>query len=367
MNAPTNKIQVLILSIGISILAHVLVLVSLGRFGEYRFFRPVDLMPVVIVEVTSLENMHTETTPNKSGVANHKIKNLQSVAAEGKQPEAPLYMPVDVGPSSKAVITEHAEPIRSFLTRDAPHHAVVSAVNPPLRSASEFLQTKTEKLSYMVSMLGVPVGSMELEAKNKDGEVFITLRTKSNAAMSNIYPVDDIIETRHIAGNFVITKVRKREGAFKSDIGFTIFLRDKRVFWIDNIRKRYSDETIPNSEVLDTLSAFYYLRNSELQVGKTEILHIYDGDVYAPVPVEVLSQEQLRLRNLKMVDTLLLRHVKQGNEKSERIGDVFIWLSNDENKVPVKFETTIPLGKVTVELISAATEKDNNIVTSVQP
>jgi hypothetical protein len=225
-----------------------------------------------------------------------------------------------------------------------------------LRIADEFISSKSEKLSYLISLLGVPVGSVELEAKNENGEVRITLRTRTNTALSSIYPVDDIIETRHIGGNFIITKIRQREGSFSSDIGFTIFLRDKRVFWVDRIRNRHSDETIPNSEVLDTLSSFYYLRNRPLQIGTTEILHIYDGDTYAPVPVEIVRQEEVRLRNFKKVDTLLVRHVKQKGGIFRRTGDMLIWLTNDENKVPVKLETTSPLGKVTIELVSAETQ-----------
>lgn len=218
------------------------------------------------------------------------------------------------------------------------------------------MPSKSENLSYLISLMGIPVGSVELEALNENGEVRITLRTRTNSALSSIYPVDDSIETRHIGGNFIITNIRQQEGGFSSDIGFTIFLRDRRVFWIDRIRNRVSNESIPNNEVLDTLSSFYYIRNRPLQVGKTELLHIYDGDTYAPVPVEVLRQEEVRLRNFTKVDSLVLRHVKQPGGIFRRTGDMLIWLTNDENKVPVKVETTTPLGKATIELVSAETK-----------
>jgi hypothetical protein len=35
---------------------------------------------------------------------------------------------------------------------------------------------------------------------------------------------------------------------------------------------------------------------------------------------------------------------------------MLLWLTNDEGKVPVKAETTTPLGKVTIELVSAETQ-----------
>jgi hypothetical protein len=267
-----------------------------------------------------------------------------------------MVEPAAIGKEKSESFTRTGEPAIAPQPATPRHIASATAVPPSLRTADEFMSSKSEKLSYQISLLGVPVGSVELEAINENNEVRIVLRTRSNAVLSSIYPVNDIIETRHIGGNFIITKIRQQEGTFTSDIGFTIFLMDKRVFWIDRIRNRYSDETIPNSDVLDTLSAFYYLRNRTLQIGKTELLHIYDGDTYAPVPVEILRREEIRLRNFKTVDSLLLRHAKQAGGIFRRTGDMLIWLTNDEYKVPVKVETTTPVGKVTVELVSAETQ-----------
>jgi hypothetical protein len=277
---------------------------------------------------------------------------VENVPEEPKSPE-----PAAIVKEKIASISRSTEPAIAQQSAEAHPNASVDVLPAPLITAGEFMLSKSEKLSYLITLMGVPVGSVELEAKNENGEVRITLRTKSNGALSSIYPVDDTIETRHLVGNFIITKIKQQEGSFSSDIGFTIFLKDKRVFWIDHLRNRISNETIPNSEVLDTLSSFYYLRNRQLQVGKAEILHIYDGDTYAPVPVEVLRQEEVRLRNLKKVDCLLLRHAKQEGGIFRRTGDMLIWLTNDEAKVPVKVETSTPLGKVVIELVSAETQQ----------
>jgi hypothetical protein len=93
-----------------------------------------------------------------------------------------------------------------------------------------------------------------------------------------------------------------------------------------------------------------------LQIGTTELLHIYDGDVYAPVPVEILRHEEVRLRNFSKLDSLVVRHLKQEGGIFRRSGDMTVWLSNDENRVPLKVETTTQVGKVTIELVTAETE-----------
>lgn len=373
MSTRANKIRTVTVYIGLSVLVHLLVLVSLGRFGNYDFVAPVNPLQAVMVDLTKPgDDAAPVADPNnqKTGLTDSVAEDVTD-DAQGEEVSAPPAVPEKNQVESKSVepavigkektdtVARPSEPAKPSQPAASRHIALAVAIPPPLRTTGEFMSSKSEKLSYLISLLGVPVGSVELEAKNENGEVRLTLRTKTNTALSSIYPVDDLIETRHIGGNFITTRIRQQEGTFSSDIGFTIFLRDKRVFWIDRVRNRYSNETIPNSEVLDTLSSFYYLRNRPLQVGKTEILHIYDGDTYAPVPVEILRQEEIRLRNFKKVDSLLLRHVKQDGGIFRKTGDMSIWLTNDEFKVPVKVETTSPLGQVTVELVSAETQNSD--------
>ena len=360
MRTQSNKIQVLAVYLGLSILAHLLILMSQGRFGNYDLAAPGNPLQAVMVDLTEprddaapAADSDDRKTGNTDNVAedipdngNHALAPGQEAgtppAAVGKGPAEPKSIePFEIDKEKADDATRTSAPAPARQPAALQHNASVTAIPPPLRTAGEFL--------------GVPVGSVELEAKNEKNEVRITLITRTNGVLSSIYPVDDVMETRHIiGGNFIITKIRQQEGAFRSDIGFTIFLRDKRVFWIDRIRNRYSNETVPTSDVLDTLSSFYYLRNRQLQVGTTEMLHIYDGDTYAPVPVEIVRQEEVRLRNFKEVNCLLLRHAKQKGI-FRRTGDMTIWLTNDENKVPVRVETTTPFGTVAVELVSAET------------
>jgi hypothetical protein len=177
---------------------------------------------------------------------------------------------------------------------------------------------------------------------------------------STIYPVDDLIETRHINGNFILTRIRQQEGSFRGERGFTIFLRDKSVFWIDRLSNRSVKEPLPNSEVLDILSGLYFLRNRPLQVGTVETLHIYDSDNYAAIPVNVIRRETVTLPAFREVDALLVQPQMKPGGIFRRTGDVQIWLSDDRYKVPVKIVTSIALGQVTIELMSAESKQPGN-------
>jgi len=268
-----------------------------------------------------------------------------------REPLGPPTVRVPSDPASARVGGESVKPATPQREQEP-----VEAALAPLRKTGEFLATEREKLTYRISMLGIPVGSAEMEAKQEQGEVRITLHIQSNPAASQLYPVDDSVETRHIGGNFILSRIRQSEGAFRGDRGFTLFLREKSVFWIDRLKNRSLQESLPNSAVLDILSGLYYLRNQPLEVGKSVVLEIFDSNRYAPTTVAVLRKEHLTLPGLREVDTLVIHPQLKTEGIFRRTGEITIWLTDDQKRVPVKVETRISLGKVTAELVSAETQ-----------
>jgi Protein of unknown function (DUF3108) len=241
-----------------------------------------------------------------------------------------------------------------------PRARLQPVIQPPLRTAGEFLQAQGEKFTYRISMLGIPVGSALLTATSDKAEVRITLKVVSNSALSSLYPIDDLIETRHLAGNFIISKIKQREGNYRSDKAFTIFLRDKNVFWLDRQTMRSSREQLPNSDVVDLLSGFYYLRNRQLTVGTSVVLDVYDSDDYVQLPIAVLRREVLPVNGVQTAALVVRPQFTTGSGVFKRTGPMLIWLSDDDKRVPLKIETSIPLGKVTAELVSAEVERGEN-------
>jgi hypothetical protein len=350
-----------------SIVAHILFVFALRISGTYNFSAPVN--PGVVVTLAGATDTASGTvTPEKQESSGTDREDTAIV----KQPPPAQEGDDDISATHPEQRTSEPEPVEmpvvgqksndhstgSGLTTtadsaDKSRQTMMANPTTPMRAGSQFLGAKYEKLSYLISMLGIPVGSAELEAKNEKGDISITLKVRSNAAISSIFPVNDSIETRHFGGRFIMTKIRQQEGFFKSATGFTLNLREKKVFWIDNITGFSSETTVPTDDVLDTLSGIYFLRNRQLQVGRTETLHIFDSETYADVPVEILRREEMRLPNLQKVATLVVRPLQQTAGIFRRTGDILIWMTDDDNKVPVKIATSIALGRVTVELVSA--------------
>jgi hypothetical protein len=226
-----------------------------------------------------------------------------------------------------------------------------------LRKGSEFLSAIWEKLSYRIIMYGIPVGDAVLEASNTEKGLTITTRVSSNAVISSVYPVNDFIETQLVCGNYLITNINQREGPYTRDTGFTLMLRERRAFSLDRLRDRFETDPLPRDDVMDPITGFYFLRNQPFEVGKSMLLHLYDGNEYAPTPVEVLRSERLHVSGLGEVETLVVHPLLATAGFFRRTGDMTVWITADAYRVPVRMETRIPLGKVTAELVSSEVER----------
>ncbi|HEY4743378.1 MAG TPA: DUF3108 domain-containing protein [Desulfuromonadaceae bacterium] len=361
MNTYFRKIRLLTICLVCSILAHIFVVYALRLFGTYDFSAPVSQPPGVTVELAK----STDAAPAEENAEKQENDAVQEDDTSVKRPlpvqeddgstvsesePEPAEMPIVR--RDKVVSPQAEKATAGALPAGASLSKAASQTPPPLK-AGDFLGAQFEKLTYQITMLGIPIGNAELEAKYENGETSITLRVKSNAAISSVFPVDDVVETRHLDGRFIMTNVKQREGDFRSDEMFAINPGKKSVSWMDNIRGRSLKMPLPTDDVLDTLSGIYYLRKRQLQVGRTETLHIYDSETYADVPVEILSREEMRLPNLTKVNALVVRPLQKTAGIFRRTGDVLIWMTDDDHKVPVKIVTSIALGKVTADLVSA--------------
>ncbi len=223
----------------------------------------------------------------------------------------------------------------------------------PVRTASEFMTARRERLTYRISLVKIPLGRAVMEASNVNGDFRITLRITSGGMLSSLYPVDDLVETRMIGGNYLLTRVRQNEGDLHGDFGFTLMLRERKAFWVDRLRNRYDYQPLPDADVTDALAGFYLLRNRELEVGGQVLLNIFDGSEHSPVRVQVLRRDRVRLADLRNADTIVIRPELPAVGLFRNNRDMLVWLTDDENSVPVKLECATPVGRVTAELVSS--------------
>ena len=370
------SIRRLALSCCLSLLLHTIVMLAIARLGPMDFARPVMAGQIIDVDLKepetsvaqpdlALENHLKVPQPVTLSSANGEATPDSGLPSDSRQiadekNDSQLDpVPDNIGSEVSDEIAEQFGTDNSQTispSADVISQARLTSLPPPIRNAAEFFSSKHEKLCYQITMYGIPVGDALLEATNNSGELRITTRVKSNAAISRVYPVDNATETRMFGGRFIVTTIKRHEGESRTDVGFTLSLGEKNVFWFDRMKKRSSNTSVPTDQVLDMITGFYFLRNQPLEVGKSVTLHLFDNNTYSPVPVLVLRKERVVLPNLRAVDAIVVQPQLTTSGVFNRTGDLFIWLTADDNRVPVKLETSIPLGRVTADLVSSESE-----------
>jgi hypothetical protein len=103
-------------------------------------------------------------------------------------------------------------------------------------------------------------------------------------------------------------------------------------------------------KVQDSLSSFYRLRTLPLQVGEQIGMKTFsDGRTY-DVEIQVLRRERVEAY-WGPVDAFVVRPFLRFQEILRQTGDVLIWLTDDERRLPVRMRTQIKVGTIEATLI----------------
>ena len=221
------------------------------------------------------------------------------------------------------------------------------AGSPPLAADS-----MTERLSYSVEWRLIHAGNVVVET----GPTSAVLKVESAGLVSTLYKVDDGYQV-HFDAPYCATSsfMDAKESSRHRETSVTFdrernraALTEKDLVKSTVVSK--TDVQIPNC-VHEVITGLLQLRRMRLDVGQSLQLPMSDGRKSASVRVEAQEREQVKTAagTFKTVryEVNLLNGVVYG-----RKGRVFVWLTDDERKLPVQFRLRMnfPLGTVTLEL-----------------
>lgn len=163
--------------------------------------------------------------------------------------------------------------------------------------------------------------------------------------------IESIVEP----ASFTVTRTKKVDVQGKrSRISETTY-KNGQVFWTEYDPNNRADTdrkaTAPFAgQVQDVLSAIYYLRTQQLEVGKTLELTVSDSGRVYQVPVRVVEKRRMKTA-LGRVDTVRVDPEVFGAERmipSE--GRFSIWFTNDNRRIPVSARIKTRLGNFDITL-----------------
>ena len=107
----------------------------------------------------------------------------------------------------------------------------------------------------------------------------------------------------------------------------------------------------------DFISAIYMMRGLPLKVGKNFELNVSDSGVIYKVPVKVTARERQKSILGKKWCFRVEPEVFGANRLIEKEGDMTIWITDDDQRIPVRSRINTNLGKVEVRLRSVSKVK----------
>ena len=146
----------------ISVLVHILFFYAWKISGTYNFAGPVTLSQTVDIDLTK----PAESAAPEEDAGEQEDRDTDQLEEEPALKESPANNE-EKEADSPSVTKE--TPVKSADALSKPATPVSTVT--PLSEISGFLGTKSEKLTYLVSMFGIPVGSAVLESKNENGEI----------------------------------------------------------------------------------------------------------------------------------------------------------------------------------------------------
>ncbi len=212
-----------------------------------------------------------------------------------------------------------------------------------------------ERLEFELSYTGITAGQAVQEVKQVNNEIQIVSTAHSADWLRFFFPVDDRIESYVTSGTSSLYIGSPRLYQERKHEGKTITNRearfDRQKLEVTTIDRRKNSETKQaiTKRTYDTLSSFFYFRTIPLQVGTSYYIDIYDCKRLWNTEVKVLRREEL-VTPLGRFKTIVIQPLLKSEGIFARTGDMFIWLTDDDRRIPVQMKSKVIVGSITATL-----------------
>ncbi len=212
-----------------------------------------------------------------------------------------------------------------------------------------------ERLEFELSYTGITAGRAVQEVKQVDNEIQIVSTARSADWLRFFFPVDDRIESYLTSDTPSLSIGSPRLYHEQKHEGKTITNRearfDRQKFEVTTIDHRNNNEKkhAITKRTYDTLSSFFYVRTVPLQVGTSYYIDIFDCNRLWNTEVKVLRREELKTP-LGRFKTIVIQPLLKSEGIFARTGDMLIWLTDDDRRIPVQMKSKVIVGSITATL-----------------
>jgi hypothetical protein len=144
------------------------------------------------------------------------------------------------------------------------------------------------------------------------------------------------------------------EGGYtKNQEGF--FNQDKNTILVKDYKNK-TEKTFTTSEnIQDILSTFYYLRNhpnvDKLKVGESIAIDMFFDDESTKFKLKFIGREDVKSK-FGIIPCMIFRPLVQSGRVFKEEESLTVWISDDQNKVPVRIKASLAVGSLKADLES---------------
>ena len=197
-----------------------------------------------------------------------------------------------------------------------------------------------------------------------------TLQVRNSGIKFNDKPVYQLTAEGKTAGTFnIFYKVRNRYDSYIDQLLFTPFLytedireanyrrKDKARFYQDEKKVVTNKGTFKSDgQTFDIVSAYYFARNldlSKIKTGDKFTMDYFLDDGVTNLTVQYIGKERVKT-TLGTFNCLKFSPSIQPGRIFRKDSKLYLWITDDQNRIPVKAQVEILVGSVTMELTHAS-------------
>lgn len=226
------------------------------------------------------------------------------------------------------------------------------------KTTQNFAFQKGEWLKFKMSysnFLNAGFSTMEVrETTNNQKEAFHILgKGRSTGIVSLFFNVTDDYQTYIYKESLLPYRFIRKidEGGYTKDEEI-LFNHDKKEAIVKNYKHKTVDKHPIGDDIQDLLSSLYYLRNqnlSNLKTGEQIELKMFIDKEITNFKLHFLGKEVVKTKFGK-VNALKFRPMVQAGRVFKEQESLTIWISDDENKIPLLIKASLAVGSLRADL-----------------
>lgn len=299
------------------------------------------------VKITELEGATPVPTPSISPAVEAKVPKNQSKS----KPKKPL--PKSRAKKQKEQVTPE-DTRRQPLIEDSEGFAGRRPIKDPFRVGEDV----TLAITYLRMTAGyINVKTLPFVQVNGEKSYHYQVTAKSNDFFSKFYSVDDYADTYVGFDNLLpqSLEVRVRESKQLKDIRSFIDQKNSKAdYWEKRVTKEHGEESkklqwdiLPYTQ--NVISSAYYIRNFTYEVGKVYHFRVTDEGKNLVANIKCIRKEKLST-SIGDLNTIVIKPEFEIDGIFKPVGEIYIWLTDDDRKFIVRIESAIKIGTLVAKV-----------------